>query len=463
MERSGHNTEPLPSDDVSQVPLEIFAVDSSHLDPADELCRKVGGIAREEDSSTIQSQIADFHQARISSRRLQSLIKDKTKVHRHRKQLIVPRPLWPKVTLALAELRLMRIDDDLYGEAYEFVPTELYARQFDEFVELVELGDIDMIYAFVRKHPLHIDSLLVLSDFLRMSSATDAIELTERALYILEKCTRATDATGIDLTLGNLRMPYERFNNRRMHLALLRYVQFLIKRGCYRTAFEFSKILWSLDSLIDPLGVRLIVDFLAIKSEQYEWFDIVNDQVQNEAPWLANWQFSAALKAFICKYESSDDLLQSAIKDHPWMVPRLAEFCGFRVDDIAWREAFLIPTLPAHDHVRSLRETISKVYAQRSGPLWKTPNACGWLEKNMGFALSLQSENANSSMQDLRPTVIESLGVFRHAIMSDLNNVQVSLPVLISSGPVHLYDPLPPEQVIMDEDFSRSTPRCSIQ
>ena len=43
------------------------------------------------------------------------------------------------------------------------------------------------------------------------------------------------------------------------------------RRGIYRTAFEFARLLLSLDPWTDPHGAYLHLDFLAIKSGMQSW------------------------------------------------------------------------------------------------------------------------------------------------------------------------------------------------
>lgn len=45
----------------------------------------------------------------------------------------------------------------------------------------------------------------------------------------------------------------------------------LQRRGIYRTAFEFARLLLSLDPWSDPHGAYLHLDFLAIKSGMHSW------------------------------------------------------------------------------------------------------------------------------------------------------------------------------------------------
>lgn len=45
----------------------------------------------------------------------------------------------------------------------------------------------------------------------------------------------------------------------------------LQRRGCNRTAFEFARLLLSLDPYTDPHGALLYIDYLAIKCGMYDW------------------------------------------------------------------------------------------------------------------------------------------------------------------------------------------------
>lgn len=361
----GHTTTPK---DYSTA-MELFQVDLTYLDPTIELKRKVGGVELERES--MHSELPDLPPA--IANKVASKLKKTTR--RHKKQLIAPRSVWTKVTSALVELSLERIPHHvMYGSAaFRLLPNEQYKKQFEEFVLLVEMADIESIYAFARKHPLHVDALLVVSDYLRMTSTADASELTERALYILEKCCLATEEKGVDLTAGLLRLPYEEFDNRRMHLALIRYIQFLAKKGCYRTALEFCKILWSLDPLIDPLASRMISDFVVVQAGHWSWFELVYQEICLESPWLSNWHFSNALQQYIRGNRMAASIcLQNAIMESPWMIPKLADACGLQIDEESWQNSFSYTSSDDPDHIAPLRNAIAKIYAQRSGPMWKS-------------------------------------------------------------------------------------------
>lgn len=58
---------------------------------------------------------------------------------------------------------------------------------------------------------------------------------------------------------------------RAFFIALFRHLTFVGSRACHRTALEFCKLLYSLDPEADPVGVLLLVDFYAIRAQQYKW------------------------------------------------------------------------------------------------------------------------------------------------------------------------------------------------
>lgn len=66
-------------------------------------------------------------------------------------------------------------------------------------------------------------------------------------------------------------------------------------------------------------------------------------------------------------------------------------------------------------------------------------------------------------MQDFRPTLFEAAPIFRHSLISDLNSVQVALPVTIASGSIRPYDPLPPEEIFEEDKRQYPLGKCSIQ
>jgi hypothetical protein len=88
---------------------------------------------------------------------------------------------------------------------------------------------------------------------------------------------------------GCHRLDFDRVENRPFFLALHRQLVWVVftfltvpccsltidsdlhRRGCTRTAFEFAKLLYSLDPWTDPHGSLLHLDGLAVKAGMHDW------------------------------------------------------------------------------------------------------------------------------------------------------------------------------------------------
>ena len=101
-----------------------------------------------------------------------------------------------------------------------------------------------------------------------------ADDMTARALYAFERAFAPT----FSITNGTAALDFRKTENRAMWRAIERKTSSLIKRGCWRTAFEFSKLLLQLDPVSDPYGALLFIEFLAPKAKQGDWLDsLVSD------------------------------------------------------------------------------------------------------------------------------------------------------------------------------------------
>ena len=56
--------------------------------------------------------------------------------------------------------------DVVGGELFEYVPGDAYAKVHDLFVECQDVGDPNVLSAFIAKHPFHVEALLATHDVL---------------------------------------------------------------------------------------------------------------------------------------------------------------------------------------------------------------------------------------------------------------------------------------------------------
>ena len=84
------------------------------------------------------------------------------------------------------------------------------------------------------------------------------------------------------------------------------------RRGCFRTSFEFARLLYALDPWNDPHGALLHLDFLPFKAHQTDWllsvWDIFTSWKKQEPEKLVKrmdptllpgWNYSRALALHI--------------------------------------------------------------------------------------------------------------------------------------------------------------------
>ena len=93
-----------------------------------------------------------------------------------------------------------------------------------------------------------------------------------------------------------------------IHLIFFLTFSDLERRGCVRTAFEFSRLMYSLDPWNDPHGSLFHLDYLSIKSGMHQWlldvFDVFTERRSNpeyeqdarlDPTILPGWAYARAL------------------------------------------------------------------------------------------------------------------------------------------------------------------------
>jgi hypothetical protein len=72
-------------------------------------------------------------------------------------------------------------------------------------------------------------------------------------------------------------------------------------RGCWKTAFEFSKLLLALSPEEDPLAMILVVDFYALRASRFEWVEQLVDEWDGtrQLLWLPNIAYSIAYAEYV--------------------------------------------------------------------------------------------------------------------------------------------------------------------
>ncbi|KAI0221712.1 Transcription factor 25 [Lamellibrachia satsuma] len=331
--------------------------------------------------------------------------------------------------------------------------TSVHPYHVDSLLQLLfqDLTSVHPYHDLTSVHPYHVDSLLQLSEICKMSEDLQmAAELIERALYVFECGFHPL----FSLTQGNCRIGYCQAENRAFFLALFRHLVFVGERGCYHTSLEFCKLILSLDPDDDPLCILLMIDFYALRSEQYSFLiRMFNEwEAHRNLSQLPNFAFSVPLAMFHQAtveerdLAQADEMLQDSLMMFPSILTTLMDKCGVVIDSQVAAHAFFGQQAEL-GQTDALRHLVA-LYVGRGHACWKEPEVLVWLERNVKEVLRrvdsndpLPNEYAERRKNRYTGT---PRNIYRHIIISEIKEAKATLPPELASSPVLSYDPLPP-------------------
>jgi len=353
----------------------------------------------------------------------------------------------------------MSLDHTKDGCVYfKFEHNKEYRQVQMNFWEAVASLNPENIVAIVNAHPYHIDALIQLSEIGRISDDIRmATELIERALYIMESAFHPS----FNLAAGNCRLEYRQQENRALFLAIFKHLVCIGQRGCYKTALEFCKLLYTLDVDADPLAVVLMIDFYALKAQEYSWFIEFFDfyELKKNLSQLPNLAYAIALAHFHqAKVEPSslrkaDEYLKQALFMFPAVLIPMLEKCSIQPDHRVKTNQYFSPiTPPSHP---SALDNLIQLYIGRSFHTWKDPDLLPWLERNAHSCMDDMDADAcvTSDYDEKRKVRYQGTprNVFRHIILSDIKDATAALPRELADS-VMSFDPLPPADSLSSYD-----------
>ncbi|KAK5642561.1 hypothetical protein RI129_008728 [Pyrocoelia pectoralis] len=360
--------------------------------------------------------------------------------------LVASKDNWPQAAKLGLSMSLQETKPGgIHYFAYEHSQT--YRQIQTKFLEAVESLNPDNIVAIINEHPFHVDALIQLSELCKLSEdLAMAAELVERSLYSLECSFHPL----FNVAQGNCRLDYRRQENRVLFITLFKHLLFVAGRACYRTALELCKLLLSLDPDEDPLAVKLVIDFYALRSKEYVWLIdfFVEWEMTKNLSQLPNFAYSTAIAYFHISEEDTqkaDSLLQEALLMFPAVLVALLDKCSVQVDNRVSKHYYFGQTAVVKQSP-ALNQLVL-LYVNRSYHVWKESDLLPWLQRNVHKVLDMIDED---------PTIVKDYEfkrsrryqgplprtICRHILLSDVKGVA---PVMEDfSGPVLSFDPLPP-------------------
>lgn len=216
-----------------------------------------------------------------------------------------------------------------------------------------------------------------------------------------------------------------------------------MRKGCWRSALEICKFILYLDFENDPMGMLLVLDFLALKSGEFGYLGDFYGKHKGRLGSYPNWLYTVALASFQQDL-SSDELLKAAVVAFPGVVARLSIKCGFGLDYPAGREELFSPQDRSLNESQRIVANFEQMYAERSHLCWKSPGTASWVIGNLG-SIGHQDTSWQSALQSRRDQFkVVPRGLFRHLLMADLEHFPIFMPPSMSREPIKTYNLLPP-------------------
>uniref|UniRef100_A0AAZ3RU13 Transcription factor 25 n=1 Tax=Oncorhynchus tshawytscha TaxID=74940 RepID=A0AAZ3RU13_ONCTS len=370
--------------------------------------------------------------------------------------MTIPKNTWPRFSRPGISMTLLESRDGL--QYFTFEHSRDYQQIQFKFLDSVESMDPNNIVALLQMNPYHIDSLLQLSDVCRIQEDQEmARDLIERALYSFECAFHPV----CSLTSGTSRLDYLRPENRAFYLAGYKHMMFLERRGCPRTALEYCRLILSLDPDSDPLCMLLLIDFLSLRSREYNFLlRLYQDwEVHRNLSQLPNFAFSVALSHFHLSQEDqteskererlkhkADLLLQDALIMFPGVLMPLLDLCTVQPDAAVSSHDFFGPRSQL-GQTPALAELVS-LYVGRTHTLWREGGVLLWLEECVREVLRRvdAKDPLVEDCQNKRKQRYQSapLNIHRHVILSEIKEATSTLPLEVTTQSVMGFDPLPP-------------------
>ena len=230
--------------------------------------------------------------------------------------------------------------------------------------------------------------------------------------------------------------------NREMWLVVWRYIRNLGQKGTWKTAYEWAKLMLSLDPK-DPYCMNLVIDHLAIRGREYHHFASLCEHPTFKSRWesFPSIQCSLALAYFhLGKPKESREQLRFAMTKFPWIFCRLTQ--DLKIEPVPKSIWGVLPPSKAD-------ELFCEIYMNRSKDIWNTPEI---------ISLLVEVADSIDTPKDVMSPPEITLDIARHVVLSDIREATVFLPHTFLSLPLSASDPLPPGQLSAGPEVATPPP-----
>jgi hypothetical protein len=233
-----------------------------------------------------------------------------------------------------------------------------------------------------------------------------------------------------------VRLDFARPENRELWLAGYQYIKSLTMKGTYRTAFEWAKLLLSLDPEDDPYCIILMIHNLALRAHEFQYLlDLAETPAfKSRGAYASHIAPSLAFAAMQLKLGSKcRELLGKSIQDLPWLFCKL--FQELNLDSPP-------PSIWGVEPRTDAEALFTEIYVRQTKDLWNTPEAT---------SLLMEVAHAVDRLPDAEVCKVDNgevtLSVARFVYLDNTPAVMALVPSkLLHRIPNSDSDPLPPDE-----------------
>ncbi|KAI1851750.1 hypothetical protein JX265_010984 [Neoarthrinium moseri] len=339
---------------------------------------------------------------------------------------------WPRAStegLTMVQINDGKASDRSGTIEFGFAHDTRYNQLETKFFQLVQLYDPMQLVYFLHQHQYHISSLIQVSKVAKQDqNSALAGDLCERALFTFGRVS--VSAFRQKLEEGKARLDFSRPENRQFWLAGYHYLKSLTMKGTYRTALEWTKLLFSMD-LSDPYGLIHFMHPLAIRAHESKWFiDFCDSEALDECDTAQDYIRQTLVLARLQQKDEAGAkaLAVEGMERLPWLYSAIFKSLNLDVPRAIWGME------PRDEH----EVLFTELYVHQTKQLWDNAQAVTLLKE----AASLAQKPSLSSLP-APPVAGRNVGRFVY-----LDNTP-ALMGLVPGGMLHGFpnwdfDPLPP-------------------
>ena len=283
-------------------------------------------------------------------------------------------PNWPTHRAVMSVEKLGQLGDD-GAFVYGLVWSEMYAQAEEEFLQCVASNQPSTFVLLLQRYGYHAGALLQLATLsVKSGQFEQAADLLERAVHFFE----ISIGSSFRLDDPLVRMPHAHRENQALFVTLFKWCTMQGKKGATGSALECCKMMLSWDHA-DPLDFILMVDNLALRSEQYQWLvDFYKQGVgMKRMHYYPNMVYGRAFALQeLGREKEAHEALVYALTVFPECSISIMKDLG--APDGAWMRSSFFSQFGDSAPEANLNRAV-KMYCSRSKDLWRVRKVQSWV------------------------------------------------------------------------------------